>query len=64
MEALFSLRQLILKEHTFLETVLETEADTAMHYVCKQKAYKEAVRVKKAKAAEAVKNKPARLLES
>lgn len=47
-----------IKRARFLEPVPETEADTAMHYVCKQKAYKEAAKAKKARAAEAEKNKP------
>ena len=47
-----------IKRARFLEPVPETEADTAMHYVCKQKAYKEAAKAKKARATEAEKNKP------
>ena len=47
-----------IKRARFLEPVPETEADTAMHYVCKQEAYKEAAKAKKARAAKAKKTKP------
>ncbi len=48
-----------IKRARFLEPVPETEVDIAMHYVCRQKAYKEAAKARQEKAKEAAKNKAA-----
>lgn len=47
------------KRARFLEPVPETEADIAMHYVCQQKEREEALKEKKALAAEKAKNQTA-----
>ncbi len=47
------------KRARFLEPVPETEADIAMHYVCQQKEREDALKEKKALAAEKAKNQAA-----